>query len=289
VATVVSGRLDTALLVSVGGGQALRADAAAAWLAVVAEVRAQFGITLSLTDSYRPYAVQERIFRERYTTAYVTGIDPRRWLGQTWWRLPGNSSAAVPGTSNHGWGMAIDVTGLGGFNGSTYAHLAAVAPAHGWSNWAGRQIDEAWHWEYSPAADAFPTPAPAQEDDMPYTEDQLRLIISEEVTKRLDERRARDRADTMEQAEKAVASRVEDIATRTTKALLTAVLDEGVGTLSQAVRDTRVIARRTEVAVAALPAAIVAALPSGVTGNPSLEQVEAAVKSALATLQLKSV
>jgi len=124
---------------------------------------------------------------------------------------------------------------------------------------------------------------------MPYTEDQLRLIISEEVTKRLDERRARDRADTMEQAEKAVASRVEDIATRTTKALLTAVLDEGVGTLSQAVRDTRVIARRTEVAVAALPAAIVAALPSGVTGNPSLEQVEAAVKSALATLQLKSV
>ena len=122
---------------------------------------------------------------------------------------------------------------------------------------------------------------------MPYTEDQLRLIISEEVTARLDERRARDRADMMEQAEKAVASRVADIVKRTTAALLAA--DVGTGTLAQTIRDARMIARRTEVAVLALPDAVIAALPPGGPGGVSPAQIEAAVKSALSTLQLKSV
>ena len=284
-AAILNGRLDVAALVAVPGGL-LRADAADAWI----RVRAATGLDLrptSWADTYRPYYVQERIFRERYTTAYVTGIDPRRWLGQTWWRLPGTASAAVPGTSNHGWGVAIDVTGLGGFAGSAYARLAEVAPAHGWSNRAGRSIGEPWHWEYTPAADTH-TSAPAQEDDMPYTEDQLRLIISEEVTKRLDERRARDRADMMEQADKAVAGRVADIVARTATATLAA--DVGAGTLSQAIRDTRVISRRTEEAVGTLPAAIIAALPPAAAGaSVTKEQIEAAVKFGLSTLQLKSV
>ena len=168
--TALNGRLDTALLVSVGGGQALRADAAAAWLGVVAEVRARFGISLVLTDSYRPYAVQVQIFNERYDPA-SSGSGPfgdvRWWGGVRYVRMRG-ASAAVPGTSNHGLGVAVDVTGLGGFSGTTYARLAAVAPAHGWSNASGRTIDEAWHWEYSPAADNHPTPAPSavQEDEM---------------------------------------------------------------------------------------------------------------------------
>lgn len=123
---------------------------------------------------------------------------------------------------------------------------------------------------------------------MPYTEDQLRLIISEEVTKRLDERRARDRADMMEQADKAVAGRVADIVARTATATLAA--DVGAGTLSQAIRDTRVISRRTEEAVGTLPAAIIAALPPAAAGaSVTKEQIEAAVKFGLSTLQLKSV
>lgn len=161
-----SGLLNTASLVSVGGGQALRFDAAASWLAVVAEVRAEFGVTLRLTDSYRPYAVQVKIFNERYDPAW-TGRGPfgdvRWWGGIRYVRMRG-ASAAVPGTSNHGWGVAVDITALSGFNGITYTYVAAVAPAHGWNNNAGRKIAEPWHWEYVAADNTHPThaaPAPA--------------------------------------------------------------------------------------------------------------------------------
>lgn len=157
----INGRLDLADLASVPGGL-LRADAAESW----GRVRAAVGLDLrptSYADTYRPFEVQERIFRERYTTAYVTGIDPRLWLGMVWWRKPVYAAAAVPGTSNHGWGLAIDVTGLGGFSGATYARLAGAAGPHGWNNTAGRQIAEPWHWEYAPSTDTHPTSA--QEDD----------------------------------------------------------------------------------------------------------------------------
>ena len=94
---LVNGQMSSGLLVSVGGGQALRADAAAAWLAVVAEVSARFGITLRLTDSYRPYAVQVRIFNERYDPA-SSGSGPfgdvRWWGGVRYVRMRGASAAA---------------------------------------------------------------------------------------------------------------------------------------------------------------------------------------------------
>jgi len=180
---VVNGQMSPALLVSVGGGQALRADAAAAWLAVVAEVQARFGIVLRLTDSYRPYSVQVRIFNERYDPA-SSGSGPfgdvRWWGGVRYVRMRG-ASAAVPGTSNHGLGVAVDVTDLGGFTGANYEHLAEVAPAHGWSNKAGRKIGEPWHWEYTPADDTHPTSAPAQEDDMPLTDLDITRIRDEAV------------------------------------------------------------------------------------------------------------
>jgi LAS superfamily LD-carboxypeptidase LdcB len=62
--------------------------------------------------------------------------------------------AAVPGTSNHGWGLALDLCGgAQSFGSAQYAWLAAIAPAFGWVNppWArpGAGREEPWHWEYS--------------------------------------------------------------------------------------------------------------------------------------------
>lgn len=164
-------------------GQMLRAEAAAAWDDLAEEVRRRFGWTPGLTDSYRPYTVQERIFLERYRTTYQEyapgRIDRRTWRGQTWWRRRGVASASTPGLSNHGLGLAVDVTALGGFNGQRYKQLASVAPSFGWSNATGKKIDEAWHWEFTGKVSAptgtpgAPTSRPAspispasEEDDM---------------------------------------------------------------------------------------------------------------------------
>ncbi|HWV79445.1 MAG TPA: M15 family metallopeptidase, partial [Isoptericola sp.] len=60
--------------------------------------------------------------------------------------------AAVPGTSNHGWGLAVDICPET-YSGSRWDWLAANAPAYGWDNpdWArpGGSKYEPWHWEYT--------------------------------------------------------------------------------------------------------------------------------------------
>jgi LAS superfamily LD-carboxypeptidase LdcB len=62
--------------------------------------------------------------------------------------------AAVPGTSNHGWALAVDLCGgIQSFGTAEYAWMVANAPAFGWSNppWArpGQGREEPWHWEFT--------------------------------------------------------------------------------------------------------------------------------------------
>ena len=132
-------------------GQRLVAGAAENWDALARAVQARYGWMPYLTDSYRPYAVQERIFRERYRVMW-SGSGPfgdvRYWQGVRWVRVTG-AAAAVPGTSNHGWGKAVDCSGLGGFGGPRFAQLASLAPAYGFTNTEGRSVGEAWHWVFT--------------------------------------------------------------------------------------------------------------------------------------------
>ena len=72
------------------------------------------------------------------------------YAGGTWWRIPGTARAAVPGTSNHGWGLAVD-TALG--DGPT--HARSIAPAIPWLvdnaerfGWSWESQDEPWHIHY---------------------------------------------------------------------------------------------------------------------------------------------
>jgi hypothetical protein len=110
-------------------GHALRADAAAAFNRMTAAAQADRGSRLCVNDSYRSYAGQVSVFRRK----------PRL--------------AAVPGTSRHGLGVAVDL-GCGGerFGSSTYRWLKANAPRFGWVHpaWAepGGGMPEPWHWEY---------------------------------------------------------------------------------------------------------------------------------------------
>ena len=110
-----NGRLDPGILKATKGQAAgptveLVEPAARAWRALCAEAE-NAGHILKISgpsSAYRTYAVQELIFRQRYTTTN-NGTHGRLWEGRYWYKKPGVAAAAVPGTSNHGWGLAVDL------------------------------------------------------------------------------------------------------------------------------------------------------------------------------------
>lgn len=65
--------------------------------------------------------------------------------------------AATPGTSNHGWGLAVDFSNMSNHSTFDYQWMSVNGPANGWINpdWAlpTGSKPEAWHWEYVGDAD----------------------------------------------------------------------------------------------------------------------------------------
>lgn len=86
--------------------------AARAWEALRAAAWAN-GIKLSVSGNpYRSYQQQVNLFNQRYTNTYNAGIntlqDQRTWNGVKYYKRLGVAAVATPGTSNHGWGLAVD-------------------------------------------------------------------------------------------------------------------------------------------------------------------------------------
>ncbi|WP_018685729.1 D-alanyl-D-alanine carboxypeptidase family protein [Actinokineospora enzanensis] len=125
-----NGLIPSAALCPLGvGSHLLRCDAAQAYQALSQAFAFTFGHPLCITDSYRTFAAQVRLY----------AVKP--------------ALAAVPGTSNHGWGLAVDLCGGVQTAGSPeYAWMIAAAGRFGWSNppWArpGGGRAEPWHWEF---------------------------------------------------------------------------------------------------------------------------------------------
>jgi D-alanyl-D-alanine carboxypeptidase len=110
-------------------GQRLRCDAAAQLEQLNAAFAARFGRNIGVSDSYRSYAAQV------VTKAVKKNL------------------AAPPGTSNHGWGLAVDLSGgIQSFGTAEFNWMTANAGAYGWEHpsWAepGGSKPEPWHWEY---------------------------------------------------------------------------------------------------------------------------------------------
>lgn len=109
------------------------------------------GIWLKTTGRNRPYAQQENLFRSRYAPSPVTTRGSKIWNGVRWYNQRG-AMAAVPGTSNHGWAIADDVseddTGddIGeSINDEDLQWLKDNARSFGWA------LDihsEPWHWHW---------------------------------------------------------------------------------------------------------------------------------------------
>ncbi len=110
-------------------GHRLRMDAATAFNAMSQHHAQTVGSPLCVTDSYRSYSEQVSVYR----------------------RKPG--LAAVPGTSEHGWGKAVDFCGgIERFGTPEHEWMKANAGRFGWyhPDWArsSGSRPEAWHWEF---------------------------------------------------------------------------------------------------------------------------------------------
>lgn len=163
--SILNGRLIQSLLSKTSNGHTLRKAARDSYERLNKAFKAEFGYELKLTQGYRTYAQQESIFRLRYRRTYATIngiIDRRIWKGVSWWRYRG-AAAAVPGTSNHGLGIAIDIStsiGFRSFTSTQFKWLAANGPRYGWTNTEGRSVNEPWHWVYNAKTDRMkPKPA----------------------------------------------------------------------------------------------------------------------------------
>lgn len=104
-------------------GQHLWGPAARSFEAMRAEA-AKDGISLRVTDSYRDFERQEKLVKEK-------GLYSQGGL------------AATPGTSNHGWGVAVDLD----LNAEAQAWMRENAGRFGYVEGVPR---EPWHWDYVP-------------------------------------------------------------------------------------------------------------------------------------------
>lgn len=120
-----NGRIPASALELIGQGQhRLWAPAAEAWQQMVAAAKAD-GVDLSVTDSYRSYDNQVLLAQEKGLTS-------------------NGGWAAFPGTSNHGWGVAVDM------NADSPAALAWLRDNGHRFGWVEAIHREPWHWEFRP-------------------------------------------------------------------------------------------------------------------------------------------
>jgi zinc D-Ala-D-Ala carboxypeptidase len=82
------------------------------------------GVTIGITDSYRPYPEQVDLAKRK-------GLYSQGGL------------AAKPGTSEHGWGMAADLD----LNSKAQSWMKQNGSRYGFVNNVSR---ESWHWAYKP-------------------------------------------------------------------------------------------------------------------------------------------
>lgn len=119
--TNANGNLPATFLAPIAGGSLAR-DAAASWNLMNCEAR-KAGVELrplGPSSSYRTYATQVEFWN-----LYQRGGNP----------------AAHPGTSNHGWGRAVDLADPDGMR----PVFDRIAHKYGWSHAEGARVGEKWH------------------------------------------------------------------------------------------------------------------------------------------------
>lgn len=121
----LNGRLPLSALGDIHQGK-LRKDAARAWNAMNMEAQGRYGVTLTPTgsaSSYRTLTQQQYLYN-----LYRSGR---------------GNLAAVPGTSNHGWGLAVDLASQ-----EMRRIVDSIGSKYGWAKkWSDAQ-SEWWHLKW---------------------------------------------------------------------------------------------------------------------------------------------
>ena len=156
-----NGKLPATLLRRIAPSGRMHHHAAISW-AILRELAAKEGLDLVHVGDYRPYEQQLALFESRmkpFPNAKKPTQVVRTFNGEKWY-LHNGAPVATPGTSNHGWGLAIDaaVKTKGKKGGvvsittkpriakrSGLQFLLAEAPSLGWS-WELQS--EPWHIRY---------------------------------------------------------------------------------------------------------------------------------------------
>lgn len=121
-----NGYLSASELAPIDNGQFLRPDAASRWMALRAAAAAD-GYNIITTEGYRDYDTQVYL-----RNLYLAGK---------------GYPAGIPGTSSHGWGLAVDINTYS-WTSPIYLWMQANAAAYGFNNNQGRDDGEHWHWVY---------------------------------------------------------------------------------------------------------------------------------------------
>ena len=128
------------------------------------------GVDLSASSTMRTYDQQVDLFLQRFTTTPHPGRRMKQWKGVDYWLKPGMAMAATPGTSNHGRGLAADLSERDWktpLSERALRWLAQHGPGFGFWNTVE---SEAWHWCYClgddvPEAVGPVEPGPVTGDD----------------------------------------------------------------------------------------------------------------------------
>jgi hypothetical protein len=125
-----NGKLPSSSLTAIPGGR-LRGDAAHSWNAMRSYIAEKEGVWIAPAgsrSSYRHYADQEHFWNL--------------------WQSGRGNLAAHPGTSNHGWGLAVDVA-----TPQMAALINKYGAPFGWQKQWSDAPSEWWHFKYSPSED----------------------------------------------------------------------------------------------------------------------------------------
>lgn len=177
-----NGMLEPHLLAPVEG-DTMHHLAAQSWRAMQSAARAD-GVRIAVgADAYRPLSVQHAIWVSRYRKVATWRPGARKYQG-SWWVHVYGATAAIPGTSNHGWGLAVDVDDCSTEATAACRWLKAHAAGYGWS---AEIQSEAWHWRavhgdrLTPAVVAYEaslTPIPPPPVVVPPSEEDDDMIMA---------------------------------------------------------------------------------------------------------------
>ena len=151
-----NGRLPSSDLAPIAGGQ-LTKEAAAGFNAMNVDSRKRYGVELRPTgsmSSYRTYAQQQYLWE-----LYQSG--------------KGNL-AAVPGTSNHGWGVAVDFA-----TPQMRSIVDQIGAKYGWSKSWSDAPSEWWHIRYQSGHYSGKDPGPDGRGGKPKWWDKVKRKLKE--------------------------------------------------------------------------------------------------------------